>query len=556
MSLQVWLPLNGDLTNNGIANATISGSNIVYDTGLMGKAKTTGEVIIDKNYQGIVGSMAMWIYTSPNGDTTRIFGNDSSGTKNRKWTIHRYPTRNDLHSWGCCEDSNTTNPGSSGSFTITGALPDNKWTHIVYAHNATNGYIYVNGELRHTTSWNSTGKVYTFSDPVPLLSENGGNKICDFRLYNHCLSAKEVKELAKGLVLHYRLAGPGGANLVSSSLINTTSYKYGFATRTVQIESGKQYTLSVKGYISEAAKNDGTTLKIYAYKSDWRYCPLILSISDIKETIVKGTFTANQTTALNITSYSYLQQSTAGSQVTVEWYKLEEGSVATPWCPNSADVLYSAMGYNNNIEYDCSGYRRNGTQNGNFVWSADSPRYTTSYLKTSNSKPLINIPMVFALGASVPEITMACWWKSDSTISTDRKNLISLGANNFIRFGPNSSTTEWIYCTGTAATITIPNCMDMKWHHHVITFKGGVFSVYFDGELKGTQTTSLSAIACSSTTNYIGAYNSNSEIVPGAFSDARIYATALSAEDIAELYHSAVIVDNTGKNYAYEYFEA
>lgn len=245
-----------------------------------------------------------------------------------------------------------------------------------------------------------------------------------------------------------------------------------------------------------------------------------------------------------------------GETITIKNVKLEHGSISTPWCPNYADALYDTLGYNNNIEYDCSGYLRNGTQNGNFVWSADSPRYTTSYLKTSNSKPLINIPMVFAPGASVPEITMACWWKSDSTISTDRKNLISLGANNFIRFGPESSTTEWIYCTGTAATITIPNCMDMKWHHHVITFKGGVFSVYFDGELKGTQTTSLNAIACSSTTNYIGAYNSSSEIVPGTFSDARIYATALSTEDIAELYHSAVIVDNTGKSYAYEYFEA
>lgn len=128
-----------------------------------------------------------------------------------------------------------------------------------------------------------------------------------------------------------------GENLIKNSLIKTTSSSYGFANRTVQIESGKQYILSVKGYISEDAKNDGTALKIYIYKSDWTYCPLILTISDTKETIVKGTFTANQTSALNITSYSYLQQSTAGSPVTVEWYKFEEGSKTTPWYPNSAD---------------------------------------------------------------------------------------------------------------------------------------------------------------------------------------------------------------------------
>ena len=128
-----------------------------------------------------------------------------------------------------------------------------------------------------------------------------------------------------------------GENLVQNSSIKTTSQSYGFADRVVSIESGKQYTLSVKGYISEEAKNDGTTLRIYCYKSDWRYCPLTLSISDIKETIVKGTFTATQTTTLHIASYSFLQQSTAGSPVTVEWYKFEEGSKATPWCPNPAD---------------------------------------------------------------------------------------------------------------------------------------------------------------------------------------------------------------------------
>jgi hypothetical protein len=50
----------------------------------------------------------------------------------------------------------------------------------------------------------------------------------------------------------------------------------------------------------------------------------------------------------------------------VRHIKLEEGSVATLWCPNSSDAFATAMGLNNNIEYDTSGYGNNGVKIGNF----------------------------------------------------------------------------------------------------------------------------------------------------------------------------------------------
>lgn len=589
MSLQVWLPLNGDLTNNGIANATISGSNIIYDTGLMGKAKTTGEVIIDKNYQGIVGSMAMWIYTSPNGDTTRIFGNDSSGTKNRKWTIHRYPTRNDLHSWGCCEDSNTTNPGSSGSFTITGALPDNKWTHIVYAHNATNGYIYVNGELRYTTSWNSTGKVYTFSDPVPLLSENGGNKICDFRLYNHCLSAKEVKELSKGLVLHYRLAGPGQENLVKNSSKYTVSNKFTMTTASTDgimcpgiyynnFNTTKQYTLTVE---CDGTLNTGHgtlqtpadrywTIWIYYHDTPFtntdydRYqTPICYNSSSagfkkISDNKYSWTFTppkANGSIRLN--TYS-----DGTNVITVKFWniKIEEGSISTPWCPNPADALYTALGYSTGVEYDCSGYKHNGIPVSTTVrptWDVDSPRYTTSFNYSGDANQAN-----YTTSKDMNFIDNFSWaiWIKPNYVSGHNSYVFTGGRADAGGYGYGLQVVNATSCTifyGNNGRYSI-NAKSGEWHHVAFTKSGTTCKCYLDGSLVSTNTFSGTDPTYSDGNGVgIGCFHYFGDIYPyfGKASDLRIYATALSDADIAELYHSAVIVDNTGKTYAYEYFE-
>ena len=591
MSLVVWLPLNGNLENQGLSNVTVTNNRATVDNnGKIGKCYSFGSskritVSQPANLSTTAASLSCWVNLSAWGSSYDSLVNLSTGTG---WSDTRlaFVRNNTANRIGFCVAN-----GSTYNFTVmTSDLPLNTWTHLTGTFDGSTIKIYVNGVLNNSAATTFNSLVYG-SAVLNLGSWSNGNnypitgKLNDVRVYSHCLAAKEVKELSKGLVLHYRLSGPGQENLIKNSQLKTewaigdiqrcnnpTGYNfnngcltitsgtagnanngYGILLRTSDISyvAGEKLTFSVD------IKGTGQHIGLWFLGSDGNWWTgtnfhiYFTQYNNWTRISVTGTVPNNAPRVM-----LGLHAGLSNNTLYAKNIKLERGSVPTPWCPNPADALYSAMGYNNNIEYDCSGYLRNGTQNGNFTWSADSPRYATSYLKTSNSKPLINVPTVFVSGASIPEITMACWWKSDSTTSADRKNLISLGENNFIRFGPNSSTTEWIYCTGTTATITIPNCMDMKWHHHVITFKGGVFSVYFDGELKGTQATSLSAIACSSTTNYIGAYFSNSEIVPGAFSDARVYATALSADDIAELYHSAVIVDNTGKNYAYEYFEA
>lgn len=84
------------------------------------------------------------------------------------------------------------------------------------------------------------------------------------------------------------------------------------------------------------------------------------------------------------------------------------------------------------------------------------------------------------------------------------------------------------------------------WHMFTETWDGYSFKVYLDGELKFTDAryTSKTPMFYSSNRNalFIGGESGGSLTVPvdrfkGKISDVRVYATALSAEDIKRLYN-------------------
>jgi len=90
-----------------------------------------------------------------------------------------------------------------------------------------------------------------------------------------------------------------------------------------------------------------------------------------------------------------------------------------------------------------------------------------------------------------------------------------------------------IYNIGTTTTITAPTATD--WHHYVMTGNGTKCYLYLDGELYGEAKTYKSI---SGTQIYLNGW-ANSTSYSNAdmdMSDFRIYATALSADDIRQLY--------------------
>ena len=131
----------------------------------------------------------------------------------------------------------------------------NTWYHFVCTYTSGKICLYQNGIL--VSSYN-TSIVPKFSSTqyfnIGKMRENTyqtNSNISDFRIYNHCLSPMEVKELAKGLVLHYPLnrQGWGQENL----LLNSNDLTLW------PIESSGKIELQEDGYFKVSSKASNTT---------------------------------------------------------------------------------------------------------------------------------------------------------------------------------------------------------------------------------------------------------------------------------------------------------
>ena len=580
MSLVVWLPLNGNLENQGLSNVTVTNNGAIVDNnGKIGKCYSFGSskritVSQPANLSTTAASLSCWVNLSAWGSSYDSLVNLSTGTgwNDTRLAFVRNDTANRI---GFCVAN-----GSTYNFTVmTSDLPLNTWTHLTGTFDGSTIKIYVNGVLNNSAATTFNALVYG-SAVLNLGSWSNANnypingKLNDVRFYDHCLSAKEVGELAKGLVLHYRLAGPGQANLLNGNIhlssawtqenhtvVDYSDSNFTGLKITATQANGRIYNSvsnlwianNAKYTVSFWAKSDtvGTTIDCsrslrdfsptFTLDTNWKYYSGIITTTG---TATDGTLS--------------IRINQASRVVYIVNIKVENGAIATPFVPPSNSSIYSAMGYNNNIEYDCSGYRRNGTKSRNITWDIDSPRYTTSYSALSDYpiKAEVNMP-------SCDSMTVSFWTKI-TTFGTAKSGLFATSNMstdptdyNDTAMAQRDSDIDLKGVSGSGKIFNFTAPSTGQWHHCVFVYDGSKVYYYQDGKKINEEACAIGALK-SYQYFYLG-YSKAGGVVRktlGKWSDLRIYTTALSAEDIAELYHSAVIVDNTGKSYAYEYFEA
>lgn len=586
--LCLWLPFTDGTTKNQglIQDGITTGVTPTFiNDGKLGKCLNQGQIDMSADTTAKILNnqeltICFWLYVNAEkGSTTKrgmLFGNDSMReNSNRKFSLFQYPTCNDLHlSW-----MNDTKDKAFLAEFLKGILPSYQWTHVTITYDNPTTSIYINGIKKYTCSGISNSSSFAYNTRV--VWNNAYRYLNDFRIYNTCLSPRQVKEISKGLVCHYPMGNVdgkiGGRNLLvktnqgkinwsnshadgsySCESVNWNGINAVKMSCTTPTTSWKMFTFN--GLLENFDKLEPSAIYTLSYdvignikvgfSNLWDSGATHSIIVSAQETVIKKTYGFHY--IVNITLKDALNKSRqvvyftnnlkAGESVIIANLKLEKGNKATAYtpCPTDDPVMYD------NMIYDTSGYCNNGSVTDSTcpTWSSDTPRYKGSYVFNGNNQYL---KFQNPITSSSTDFTISCWVKFDdttgnSTICTMRTavgNGIALfKIGNKIRFDDNAQFTFSDYTISANA-----------WTHVVVTRLSSCKKLYVNGILKQTVNT-VGDMKLISNVGTIGASSQGgdgiSNYLNGQLSDFRIYATALDNQTIEELYKVGASVDSSG----------
>lgn len=594
MSLQVWLPLNGNLNNQGLSEVTVVNNGATIDSnGKMGSCYSFDgnddfiSLTSSSLYSIIRGgslsfSITMWVYRA---DTTRavLFG-DWSLSGGIGFNLE-YSTSNTVRFYW---------DGSPDLYFNNAVVTTSKWSHLALTYDGLSVKCYINGVLAQSStvtlsSKNKTSGSYYLGRDSRTGSTALNGKMNDFRLYDHCLSAKEVKEISKGLICHYKLSDPyiesttnyssqftgsGGWNNSGTSVRSNDDTSVNRVSSDCPVLSIQQTAAgnsamtfgSVSTSTYTALKGATVTASVYVYISDVNCSSSVIylrsTVNDNKEGNNICDFQYNgSTNPQNWPKNQWIRIKGTGTVASTETSvyfctytgNLNEKRYFTCWQLELKDhaTPFVVGSRSESKVYDCSGLSNNGTKIGGVTPSSNPlpVRYDKSYDFDGNTGS-IQIPNLAKLAPS-GEFTMNCWIYHDDTWSSKGFETILGGPSGFELEAKNRSTNSpvlWAYSWGQGSATYELN----KWNMITMTRNASESKFYINGELKITG----SAGTIPSGNYFIGAWQtSTGQNYKGRISDFRLYSTVLSVEDIKELYNISASVDKNGNMYAYEFKE-
>jgi hypothetical protein len=619
-------------------------------------------------------TIAWWSKTTTNNKMPWVIEAPSAAN----WTLNCWEYTNYYLNVG----DSTNNPFKTDSGANISCLHDGNWHHFAITFDSVNAKLYIDGEYK--------GKAQTYRNPTSTVLRIAGGaggigspghtydwngNLNDFRVYDHCLSVKEIHEISKALVLHYKLdnlnGNVGNVNLIANGWggtdnwsLKTSSYvstsvpnvsgitnSYINGTNTLQyipLDSTHTYTMS--GYVKRPSTANTTCYlalipydvdknRIHYTNIDFKTSSLTTITQDLNsgDTVIHLANVngwSNPSTHQNYVAifgyknsfgytypdlvytrkiYAYgttkdksnidLQNKTVTLLSPYPGQKIPSGTsiclssdgytyyypktyyatdsdwhlISASFKPNATQYLKAAayvQAYAMSQNYtagltlvdtsveptivDCSGYGNNGTITGRLMIGKDSSRYDSSTLITDGLSNYITSPQINIDGK---EITLNIWVKSTNTSPIGSYHMpfessspgyceMSIYTTGLLRGG--------LYVNGTryVRNSTKHILLDGNWHMITMTYDGTTIKRYIDAVLDNS-TSVTGTLNATQQSYYFGRYGTNTSYgcKDMQLSDARLYSTALSSDDIADLYHTSAFIDNLGDLHSFEIVE-
>ena len=518
---------NSELVNSGTSTAV---------AGKIGQAmrKTSGSYLTDLT--NIPDNLSISLWYKHNGATwasecifgTRLGSNGFMLYRNASDTAGYYRA----YFW--YNSTSSTIVGYNQWPGISGLSPDT-WYHLVMTRDSLGNFrLYKDGTLIYNgsppsdfVSWNNNGATLAFHAQGNGSGYTAGDiSFNDIRIYDHALSPKEVKELAKAKILHYKFDDfqEPTENLLLNTSEAITSSSYGikdYPLKTPLIE-GRTYTVSMKATLGEGKTYFGL------YNSGGSVSVTSLNTNHLGDDgIYRRTFTWRVGTSSNTYLRVYHMPSSTVVESTIEWIQIEEKPYSTEYTP---DVRAGTV-------HDCSGYDNHAE-----LALATTPRWTNDAKIGDGAYDFAGVGKEIRFIKPTPklqEFTLSAWVynvQGDSRQSIIRNFWEVVGTS--IAFWSYDFTDEYWRQSPSGV---VPYG---QWTHIATTWDGSVIRHYANGELVHT-----SATSSGTSQEFLGIAGYSGRNFSGKIDDVRIYATALSDDDIKELYQTRGSIDSHGNLY-------
>ena len=229
--------------------------------------------------------------------------------------------------------------------------------------------------------------------------------------------------------------------------------------------------------------------------------------------------------------------------------------ISEAYLENDKEICSEIL-YHRNYITDSSGYGYDGTiAEGTLTIKNDSNRYNySSYFNGSTS---INLQSIYDNTVRNKQLTVACWIKYTQNPTQDNfiyRGLVSIYIKTAYNSNPYPLFISWNHATDSStsgnAWYAGYNTIINTWFHVCYVFNAGIWKLYINGQHVGT-----SDRASTGTYIYGNKGNDFGTNFIGMLNDLRVYSTALSAEDVLDLYHTPASIDNLGNAHAFEFIE-